>query len=73
MNNMQRIEAALDSGKLEVSVGKDRWWKARRNGATKTWKTRPGEFSIPVKAGLRTTGRIDHDTLEGRVWRIVEA
>lgn len=24
----------------------------RRNGATKTWKTRPGEFRIPVKYGM---------------------
>ena len=26
--------------------------KCRRNGATKTWKTRPNEFKIPVKYGL---------------------
>lgn len=26
--------------------------EVRRNGATKTWKTRPGEFRIPVKYGL---------------------
>lgn len=25
---------------------------ARRNGATKTWKTRPGEFRIPIKIGM---------------------
>lgn len=25
----------------------------RRNGATKTWKTRPQEFSVPVKYGMR--------------------
>jgi len=24
----------------------------RRNGSTKTWKTRPGEFRIPVKYGM---------------------
>jgi hypothetical protein len=28
----------------------ERW---RRNGATKLWKTRPDEFRIPVKYGLR--------------------
>jgi hypothetical protein len=28
----------------------ERW---RRNGKTKTWSTRPGEFQIPVKHGLR--------------------
>jgi hypothetical protein len=27
-----------------------RW---RRNGATKTWKTRPTEFQVPIKYGLR--------------------
>ncbi len=26
--------------------------KCRRNGKTKTWKTRPNEFKIPVKYGL---------------------
>lgn len=28
----------------------------RRNGKTKTWKTRPGHFQIPVKRGLRDCG-----------------
>jgi hypothetical protein len=32
----------------------------RRNGKTKTWKTRPGEFSIPVKFGLYAYGSISH-------------
>jgi len=27
--------------------------RARRNGKTKTWKTRPNDFRIPVKYGLR--------------------
>ena len=26
--------------------------KVRRNGNTKTWKTRPNEFKVPVKYGL---------------------
>jgi len=26
--------------------------RARRNGMTKTWKTRPTEFKIPIKIGL---------------------
>jgi len=26
--------------------------QARRNGATKTWKTQPGEFKIPAKYGM---------------------
>jgi hypothetical protein len=28
----------------------------RRNGRTKTWKTRPDEFHLPVKYGFRGTG-----------------
>lgn len=28
-----------------------RW---RKNGAVKTWKTRPQEFRVPVKHGLKT-------------------
>jgi hypothetical protein len=32
----------------------------RRNGRTQTWKTRPGEFRIPVKYGLRDYGQITH-------------
>ena len=27
--------------------------EVRRNGQTKTWKTRPGEFRIPVKYGFK--------------------
>lgn len=34
-----------------------RW---RRNGKTKTWKTRPDDFAIPVKRGLREYGIITH-------------
>lgn len=34
--------------------------EVRRMGRTKTWKTRPGEFRIPVKYGLRTSFYIDH-------------
>ena len=33
-----------------------------RNGQTKTWKTRPGEFRIPVKYGLYRYGYIFHTT-----------
>lgn len=28
--------------------------RAKRNGHTQTWKTRPGQFKIPVKHGLKT-------------------
>lgn len=34
----------------------------RRNGATKTWVTRPDEFRVPVKHGMYAYGYIEHDT-----------
>lgn len=30
----------------------------RRNGQTQTWKTRPNDFRVPVKYGLRNYGQI---------------
>lgn len=33
-----------------VTVKIETW---RTNGACKTWKTRPAEFSLPIKYGLR--------------------
>jgi hypothetical protein len=35
--------------------------RCRRNGKTKTWKTRPGEFRIPVKCGLYEYFYITHE------------
>jgi hypothetical protein len=62
----QEIETALDNGTLWGAMRNGRFWKVRRNGQTKTWKTRPGEFSIPVKAGLKACARIDETTIISR-------
>lgn len=62
---MQEIERLLDAGGLEVRASNGNYWKLRRNGRTQTWKTRPGEFRIPVKAGLRATGAITHESIIG--------
>ena len=32
----------------------------RRSGQIKTWKTRPGEFHMPVKYGMWEHGYVDH-------------
>jgi hypothetical protein len=65
MMTLQQVEAALAAGQLFAKMhGTNRAWQARRNGATKTWKTRPGEFSIPIKAGLRSCGYVRHDNLD---------
>jgi hypothetical protein len=43
---------------IHEPAGKIYTW--RRNGATQTWKTRPGHFRIPVKYGLKSYGQITH-------------
>ncbi|MDR7543620.1 MAG: hypothetical protein QN141_13510 [Armatimonadota bacterium] len=32
----------------------------RRAGATKTWKTRPGEFRVPLRHGLWASAELNH-------------
>lgn len=34
-----------------------RW---RRNGKTQVWKTRPGEFRVPIKYGLYSYDQLTH-------------
>ena len=72
MAALMDLEAALDGGRLEVKMasGFDRWWTARRNGATQTWKTRPDHYSIPIKLGLRTCARLNQTWDEGTHYRI---
>jgi hypothetical protein len=56
------IEGALERKQLWVAMTNGRYWAVRRNGATKLWKTRPDNFSIPVKAGLRLATRIEQNS-----------
>lgn len=49
----------------KVSTGR---FGCRRNGKTKLWKTRPTEFKIPVKRGLRNYGYLTH--LDCNYWTI---
>jgi hypothetical protein len=68
----QEIEEALDRGLVEAQVKTGRWWRLRRNGKTRTWKTRPAEFRIPVKAGLKLCGYIDHTNMNNdELYRVV--
>ena len=66
------IETALDAGQIETEMNSGRWWRLRRNGMTKTWKTRPGEFRIPVKAGLRACAYIDHSNMNSGHYRLMQ-
>lgn len=62
MNNLTEIEKALAERRLYLHMLNGNYWLARRNGKTQTWKTRPGHFRIPVKAGLKSCMSITHDT-----------
>lgn len=53
-----QIETALAAHNLWAAMRNGRYWLVRRNGQTQTWKTRPSEFRIPVKAGLKAYGEI---------------
>lgn len=68
----EQIEAALDSGNLQTLMTHGKWWVLRRNGQTKTWKTRPHDFHIPVKYGLRGYGTVDSMNKDGDHLRIIE-
>lgn len=60
---LAQIESSLSSGNIEAAMRNGRFWRIRRNGTTKVWKTRPGHFQIPVKAGLKSCGYLRHDNL----------
>jgi photosystem II stability/assembly factor-like uncharacterized protein len=64
--SLEEIERALAQGLLKVLAPNGNFWSTRRNGATQTWKTRPGEYRIPLKAGFRSYGEITHKTIVGR-------
>lgn len=60
--NRTETETALDNSTIWALMGNGRYWKLRRNGATKTWKRDPDRFQIPVKAGLRSCAYLTNDT-----------
>ena len=43
--------------------------RAKRNGKTKYWKTRPNEFKIPVKHGIRECFYLTQDNCNE--WNVV--
>ena len=54
--NFYHRTKTYSNGRTPISV--------RRNGATKTWKTRPGEFRIPVKYGMYEHFYITQDDVD---------
>ena len=59
--SLAEIEDKLMLQKVFIRTDKGSLWKLRRNGATKLWKTRSGEFRIPVKFGWKYFGYITQD------------
>jgi hypothetical protein len=57
---LQYIENSLYNGELWAHMRNGRYWRLRRNGQTQKWKTRPDDYRIPVKAGLKSCGEITH-------------
>lgn len=68
--NMSEIENVLDHGKLYIQVTATKFYKARRNGATKIWKKSPGHFEIPVKFGFKDCARISETYVGTKFIRI---
>ncbi len=62
---LEYLESALAEGIVKAQAGNGNFWSCRRNGKTQTWKTRPGQFRIPVKIGFRSYGELTHDSIIG--------
>ena len=68
--NRAEFEAALDAHRLYAAMRNGHYWQVRRNGQTKLWKTRPMDWSIPVKAGLKSCAQVEFNTFKPEYWRI---
>lgn len=69
----EELELALDSGQLFAKMLNGNWWKLRRNGKTKLWKTRPADFRVPVKAGLRSCAQLGPSDLENPYLKVEQS
>lgn len=59
------VDALLDAGRLECKMKNGNWWKMRRNGATKRWKTDANRIRIPFKMGMYGYGAIETEDFIG--------
>jgi hypothetical protein len=68
--SLEEIERAVDSNQVQIRIytnrgmGPVKYWRVRRNGKTRLWKTRPDDYQIPVKAGLYIYAYITPTTLD---------
>lgn len=47
--------------------------RVRRNGKTQTWKTRPAEWRLPVKFGMRARDQFSLYEIEAESWNVANA
>jgi hypothetical protein len=52
------IDTLLDTCSIEVAMTSGRWWRIRRNGATRRWRRTPDRIRIPIKYGYFGYGAI---------------
>jgi hypothetical protein len=76
MPTLQYIENSLYNHTVWARMNSGRYWVLRRNGKTQTWKTRPNDYRIPVKCGLKSCGEITHNSsvalFENENWRTAD-
>lgn len=46
--------------------------RVRRNGTTQTWKTRPAEYRVPVKYGVRARDQFSIREYDANNWHAAE-
>ena len=61
IHNASVVYVHITDERSKAKPGATRVVSARRNGVTKTWKTRPGQFRAPFKYGLRECFYITQD------------
>lgn len=65
----EHLEQALARHTVRYQMGPKRFWLVKRNGATKTWKTRPNDWRIPLKVGFRSHWQATQDNIaNGVLW-----
>jgi hypothetical protein len=60
----ENVERLLCARYLEAAMRNGNHWEMRANGQKKTWKTRPRDFRLPFKVGLKTCGAITQDDFD---------
>lgn len=59
----EQADEAIDKIGVKGLSNRNTWWSVRRNGQTKTWKTKPGKFCIPIKVGYKSYGYITETSI----------